>query len=129
MARGGGRLVLRMTALALAAQAALAPAQTTGPQLATFHSEIDDSDQPYALYVPKSLAPGTRYPLVIGLHDEDSNHRLNMRQFSVRSPGTGKPTTNMRYLTAVGDVDFMVAARLRAAPWDTRESPRRTCTM
>ena len=37
---------------------AIALAQT-GPRQLTFHSEIDDSDQPYALYVPVSFNPAT----------------------------------------------------------------------
>jgi poly(3-hydroxybutyrate) depolymerase len=49
----------------------------TGPQLTTFHSDVDNSNQPYALYVPKSFTPDKKYPLVISLHQEDSNHRLN----------------------------------------------------
>src|SRR5260370_36285137 len=52
--------------LLAAAGAALAqPAQRTGPQLATFRSGVDDSDQPYALYVRKSLTSGKQYTPVI----------------------------------------------------------------
>jgi predicted esterase len=55
-------------------------AQSPGAQVANFHSDIDDSNQPYALYVPRHLVPGIRYPLVIGLHAEESNDRLMLRQ-------------------------------------------------
>lgn len=46
----------------------------------TFRSAVDDSDQPYAVYVPRSFEPGRRYPLVISLHAEQSTHRTNLRQ-------------------------------------------------
>jgi enterochelin esterase-like enzyme len=87
------------------------PAQpVSGPQLATFHSDVDNSEQPYALYVPKSLAPGKRYPLVISLHEEDSNHRLNLRRiFGVISRSGEIDPENMRTLPPVRDVDYLVA--------------------
>jgi hypothetical protein len=43
---------------------------------------VDDSDQPYALYVPKNFNAARRYPLVISLHGAGSNHRLNLPQES-----------------------------------------------
>jgi hypothetical protein len=47
-----------------------------GPQV------VDDSDQPYALYVPKNFNASRRYPLVIGPHGAGSNHLLNLPQES-----------------------------------------------
>lgn len=84
----------------------------TGPQLTTFHSDVDDSNQPYALYLPKSFAPGKKYPLVISLHQEESNHRLNLRALfgPVASRLGGEPDTeDMRYFPPVPDVDFIIA--------------------
>ena len=81
-----------------------------GPQLAGFHSEVDDSEQPYALYVPRALVPGKRYPLVISLHEEDSNHRMNLRRvFGVSRPGE-IDSANLPNFPAVPDVDFLIAA-------------------
>ncbi len=95
----------------------LIPAQSgpvpmrTGPQLATFHSDVDDSDQPYALYIPKSFDPQIKYPLLISLHAEESNHRLNLRRVLGASSRLGEPdTVDMRYFPPVGDVDFIVAS-------------------
>ncbi len=83
----------------------------TGPQLASFHSGVDDSEQPYALYVPKSFDPGKKYPLVISLHAEDSNHRINLRRiFGVPSRLGETDTENMRYFPPVPDVDFIIAS-------------------
>jgi hypothetical protein len=83
----------------------------TGPQLATFHSDVDDSNQPYALYVPKSFTPGKKYPLVVSLHQEDSNHRLNLRSlFGVFNRLGGEADTeDMRYFPPVRDVEFLIA--------------------
>jgi hypothetical protein len=82
-----------------------------GPQLATFHSDVDDSNQPYALYLPKSFAPGRKYPLVVSLHQEDSNHRLNLRSlFGVPTRlGGDADTEDMRYFPPVREVDFIIA--------------------
>ncbi len=94
----------------MAAPALLAQA-TTGPQLAAFHSDVDDSEQPYALYVPKSFTPGKKYPLAITLHEEDSNHRLSLRRvFGVVNRAGEPDTENMRYFPPVRDVDFLIAA-------------------
>ena len=60
--------------------AAVLSAQTPkpGPQTLTLLSTLDDSVQPYALYLPLHFDPARKYPLVISLHDEASNHRLNL---------------------------------------------------
>ena len=105
--RSGFRL---LTPGLLLAVAALLAQPTAGPQLAVFHSDVDDSQQPYGLYVPKSLEPGKRYPLVISLHDEDSNHRLNLRRvFGVVSRSGEIDPENMRNFPPVRDVDYLVA--------------------
>ncbi len=49
------------------------------PSAVNFRSTVDNSEQPYALYVPKFLDHGRKYPLVIGLHEEDSNHAMQLR--------------------------------------------------
>ncbi len=49
-------------------------------QTLTFHSEIDRSQQPYALYAPRVLPAGRKYPLVISLHAEHTTPAVNLRQ-------------------------------------------------
>ena len=51
-----------------------------GPQVDVFYSEIDDSEQPYGIYVPPGYKPENSYPLVIMLHGAMSNHRLALRR-------------------------------------------------
>ena len=108
----------KLATLALpAALAALFGQQTpssgarTGAQIARFHSSVDGSEQPYALYVPKSFDPAARYPLVVSLHAEDSNHRINLRRLFGVANRAGQPDTeDMRYFPPVADVSYLVAA-------------------
>jgi acetyl esterase/lipase len=92
---------------------ALADAQTPtpGPQVLTFFSPIDDSDQPYALYVPKSYDPAKRWPLVISLHGAGSNHRLNLRRVLGRGNRPGENDAQAtRFFPPLPDVDMIVAS-------------------
>jgi hypothetical protein len=75
----------------------------SGPRMATFRSEVDNSDQPYALYVPKSLDRRRQYPLVISLHEEGSDHQLNLRRLF------GKGRLPREADTPWRDVDYIVA--------------------
>lgn len=111
-------LAVVLGASALKSQTPPKPVRT-GAQLARFHSDVDDSDQPYALYVPKSLAEvspasGKKYPLVVFLHAEDSNHRLGLRMLFGPAPRLGGEgdTEDMRYFPPVRDVDYLAAAPL-----------------
>jgi hypothetical protein len=58
-------------------------------QVATFHSDVDSSDQPYALYVPKGLDRTRAYPLLIDLHIEDFTPAQALRQLLLRNPDPG----------------------------------------
>lgn len=49
------------------------------PAALTYRSSVDNTDQPYALYVPKALDRTHKYPLVIALHEEESNHVFNLK--------------------------------------------------
>jgi predicted peptidase len=68
------------TVCLLIAGASLAQVFVSGPQVLTFLSDVDDTDQPYAIYVPKQYDTQKKYPLVISLHGAYSNHRLNLRR-------------------------------------------------
>ena len=99
--------------LLLATLATATQLYTPGPQVLTFFSEIDDSDQPYAIYLPTNLDPAKRYPLVISLHGAWSNHRLNLRRVFGRGnlPGQTDPEAS-RYFPQFRDVQFIVASPL-----------------
>ena len=94
-----------LLAVALAAAGALA-----GQTVVTFRSTVDGSEQPYALYVPKTYDPARRFPLVVSLHEEESNHVLHLRQVFGIPPRYGE--TGRRGLDALAPahaVDFLVA--------------------
>ena len=104
-----------MRRLAFVSAAVVLTAQTwqPGPQVATFLSPIDDSDQPYALYVPRDYTASKRWPLVVSLHGAGSNHRLNLRRVFGRGNRPGEPDLRAsRYFPALAEVDMIVASPL-----------------
>jgi enterochelin esterase-like enzyme len=101
-------LTLLVCAPGLAAQPYAA-----GPQVVTFRSDVDVTDQPYALYLPPRLEAGKKYPLVISLHGAMSNHRLNLRRVFGRGNRPGETDAEAtRYFPPFRDVDFIVASPL-----------------
>jgi len=104
----------RVCAVALLlAATAFAQSYTPGPQVLTFVSSVDDSEQPYALYLPRAFEPQKAYPLVVGLHGQGSNHRLNLRRLFGKGNIPGETDlAASRYFPRVRDVDFIVASPL-----------------
>ncbi len=97
----------------LAALSVALQAQTTVPKNATFRSTIDNSDQPYALYLPKTPAQAPGYPLLISLHHEDFDYRLNLRQVFGRSLlGAETEGEAARRFPTFPDFPFLVAVPL-----------------
>ena len=103
---------MRSAALLLAcAAAALAQVYTPGPQVLTYLSDTDDTDQPYALYLPRAYDPARKYPLVVSLHGAGSNHRLNLRRVFGRGNAAAESDIEAsRYFPPLRDVDFIVAS-------------------
>jgi pimeloyl-ACP methyl ester carboxylesterase len=48
----------------------------TGYFLAECRSSVDDSSQPFALWVPLGYSPKKSWPLVVALHGSDADHRM-----------------------------------------------------
>jgi len=105
--------VISVCAALLAAIVMLpAPPDGPGPREVTYHSAVDGSDQPYALYLPKSYTAGKIYPLVIGLHEEESNHVFELKRvfgIPARFGESGLQALSLRAFTVRDDVDFIVA--------------------
>jgi predicted esterase len=81
-----------------------------GPQVLTFFSDADDTEQPYGVYIPKNYDPGKKYPLVIMLHGAGSNHRLALRRVFGKSNSNGENDVEAtRYFPEWKDVDYIVA--------------------
>lgn len=108
-------MLSRMPALLVAAATWLLAAQLyrPGPQVVTFLSDADDSDQPYGLYLPKNFSPEKKYPLVVSLHGAGSNHRLNLRRVFGRGnlPGESDAEATRRF-PPLPEVDFIVISPL-----------------
>jgi len=93
--------------------AALHAQITPGPQVVTFLSDVDNTDQPYGLYIPRKFDPAKRYPLVISLHGADSNHRLNLRRvFGQGNRPAESDVEATRHFPRFHDVEYIVASPL-----------------
>jgi pimeloyl-ACP methyl ester carboxylesterase len=115
---------LSMTALLLALNLCTVQGQTykPGPQDMTFFSSVDESNQPYAIYIPYNFDETKEYPLVIFLHGAFSNHRLGLRRAfgegniqgqDFGTPGFVPPQTDLevsRFYPELKHVDYIVAA-------------------
>ena len=103
-------LFLGMAGISLTSQAQFF---RPGPQVATFYSEIDDSEQPYGLYIPQNYDPQKQYPLVIMLHGAMSNHRMALKRVFGKSnlPGENDALAS-RYFPRWKEEEYIVAS-----PW------------
>ncbi len=82
-----------------------------GPQVLTFHSQADDTDQPYAIYIPENFDESKAYPLVMMLHGAGSNHRLALKRvFGKTNVGDETDVEASRYFQEWENVDYIVAA-------------------
>jgi len=80
-----------------------------GARLAKFHSTADGTEQEYTFYVPRSYDPSRKYPLVVALHEEDSNHIAELKRiFAV--PGRYGETALQTLMTmpSLPDVEYIV---------------------
>lgn len=92
--------------------ASLAMSQTlpSGPQVTTFYSDIDDSEQPYGLYLPRNYDAKKKYPFVMMLHGAGSNHRLELRRVFGKSNAQGETDVEAsRVFPEWKDVEYIVA--------------------
>jgi poly(3-hydroxybutyrate) depolymerase len=90
----------------------LAQSDAPGPRVATYRSAVDDSDQPYALYLPNSFKPDKQYPLVIALHEEESNHIFQLKRLfgiPTRFGESGLQALSLRTFSVPGNIDFIAA--------------------
>jgi poly(3-hydroxybutyrate) depolymerase len=104
---------MRLILLLFVATAMAATAQKlkSGPQVLTFFSDVDDTEQPYGLYLPKNYDENKKYPLVVMLHGAGSNHRLSLRRVFGKSNANGENDVEAtRYFPEWKDVEYIVAS-------------------
>ncbi|MEZ4996182.1 MAG: alpha/beta hydrolase-fold protein [Bacteroidales bacterium] len=95
-----------------------------GPQDLSFFSSVDDTDQPYSVYIPENFDETKAYPLVVFLHGAWSNHRLGLRRlfgvgnsqgYDFIKPGNVPYENDVeatRYWPPFRPVDYIAAAPL-----------------
>jgi poly(3-hydroxybutyrate) depolymerase len=82
-----------------------------GVFIKAYRSPVDDTLQPYALYVPRSYDPARSYPLLVTLHGATSNHLLNRRRaFGLGNRPGESDHEAIRNEVEYPEVDFVVAA-------------------
>lgn len=85
----------------------------SGPQVLSFHSMVDGTDQPYAIYLPKNFNEKKSYPFVVMLHGAGSNHRLALRRVFGKSNAEGENDVDASlYFPEWKDQAYIVAAPL-----------------
>jgi poly(3-hydroxybutyrate) depolymerase len=97
--------------LFLLSSASMSQTLPPGPQVLTFFSDADDTEQPYGLYLPKNYDSNKKYPLVVMLHGAGSNHRLSLRRVFGKSNANGETDVEAtKYFPEWKDVDYIVAS-------------------
>ena len=96
---------------AVASLTAMSQTLPAGPQVMTIHSDVDDTEQPYGLYIPKNFDANKTYPLVVMLHGAGSNHRLALRRVFGKSNAPGETDVEVsRTFPQFKDVNYIVVA-------------------
>ena len=92
-------------------------AAPTGYFTASYVSSIDDAEQPFALWVPRTYSRRRKYPLIVALHGSDADHRMIPEEcFQMHKRGFRE---DVIFLSPFGrgDVDFRWLAETDV--WDT----------
>ena len=78
----------------------------TGYQHLSYASLIDDSAQPFALWVPTDYSPRRQYPLIVALHGMDGDERMIPEQcFEIHKRGFSDEVILLS-LSGRGDIAF-----------------------
>ncbi len=89
----------------------------TGVFVKAYRSEIDDTLQPYSIYLPRGYDPKRAYPLLVSLHGATSSHRLNIR----RVFGLGNRPGESDYEAVRNEVEFPEVEFIVVSPYGRGE--------
>ncbi len=90
----------------------------TGVMVKAYRSDLDNTLQPYALYLPRDYTPSRSYPLLVSLHGATSNHRINIR----RVFGFGNRPGESDYEATRNEVDFPQVGFIVVSPYGRGET-------
>ena len=89
----------------------------TGYVHRSYVSPIDDTDQPFALWVPRTYTPRRQYPLIVALHGMDGDERMIPEQcFEIPERGFSEEAI---LLSVYGRGDLGYEGPGEADVWDT----------
>jgi predicted transposase YdaD len=117
---------LMFTVISMSVNKVYAQFSKEGPQVETFYSVIDDSEQPYALYLPENFDNEKTYPLVIMLHGAGSNHRLALKRVFGKSNLQGDNDVDASLTSRMGRCGVYCSRTIRRGTMGLLEYPKPT---
>lgn len=107
------RLIIALIFVSFLGLQSQAQKYSSGPQVLSFHSNVDDTDQPYAIYLPENFDENKNYPFVVMLHGAGSNHRLALKRAFGKSNKAGENDVEASsYFPTFRNVEYIVASPL-----------------
>lgn len=92
-----------------AAFPAMAQPARGGARLATVRSSVDGVEQEYVVYAPRNFDLSRKYPVIVALHEEDSNHIAELKHVFALPQRYGESALqNLMTLPTLPDVDFII---------------------
>ena len=96
-------------AVLVAVFAATAQPERGGARLARVRSSVDGVEQEYVVYAPRNYDPARKYPVIVALHEEDSNHIAELKHIFALPQRYGESALqNLMTLPTLPDVDFII---------------------
>jgi predicted peptidase len=94
-----------------------------GPRVAGYHSTVDDRAA-LCPHLPNP-SPDKQYPLVIALHEEESNHIFQLKRSSASPPASANPTAGSPCEHSVPATSISAACPFARGTMGHQESPNR----
>src|SRR5258705_13535728 len=92
-----------------AAFQAMAQPARGGARLATVRSSVDGVEQEYVVYAPRNFDPARKYPVIVALHEEDSNHIAELKHVFALPQRYGESALqNLMTMPTLPDADFII---------------------